>query len=154
MNTPQNEPIRRAVSPDATSIYASFPHKDADLGLKAFHHENDDFAVAVKLIHLLAFIPVAEIDKVFEHLVEKICDLLDKLKADTCILEKTDQLTSYFQNGKEREGRHLSHRTLESESRNVRGLDPLNQRCVGMALQCVSTMFQGSHPPITFSFGC
>ena len=49
------------------------------------------------MIPALALIPVVEVEKAFEFVVEGICHVLDKMKADTCILEKTDQRTSYFQ---------------------------------------------------------
>ena len=53
-------------------------------------------------------------------------------------------------NWKKREGLDLPCRSLESESINVGGVDARNQRFESIALGCVSALFQGSHPPITF----
>ena len=88
--------IRKAVLVDVSSINAKVFSENADLGLKCFHWKNADFAVAFKMISALAFIPAAEVEKAFELLVEEILHVFDKLKADTSVLEKTDQLGSYF----------------------------------------------------------
>ena len=84
--------IWKAVTADATSVHA----RVTDFGLKCFHQKNSDFAVAIKLTAALAFIPVSEVEKAFELVMEEICHVLGKLKADTCILEKTDHLMCYF----------------------------------------------------------
>ena len=77
-------------------LMPKFSVKNADLGLKCFYQKNADFAVAFKMINALAFIPAAEVEKAFEFLVEEIFHVFDKLKADTSILEITDQLGSYY----------------------------------------------------------
>ena len=48
----------------------SFQRKIADLGIKRFYPKNADFAVAIKTIPWLAFIPVAEVEKAFELVVD------------------------------------------------------------------------------------
>ena len=137
----------------------SFKRKIADLGLNCFYQKNADFAVALKMIPALAFTPVAEVENAVELVLEEICHVLDKLKADTCMLEKTDQLTSYFQRnnikgekigGNEKDAT-IRNRTSESKSRNVRGFETHNQRCGGMALGCVSIV--SKKPPAYHIFG-
>ena len=82
---------------------------------------------------------------------------LNKLKADPCILEKTNQLTSYFQrtciNG-ERIAKNKSDATFPIELWNQseeksQGLIRTTKAVEGCHWG-VSALFQGSHPPITF----
>ena len=135
-------------------LYQSFQREIAELGLKCFYERNANAALELKLIPALSFIPVAEVEKAFE-LVEEIFHVLDKLKADACTLEKTDQLTSSFQRtyikGEQIRGNEkdvtfpivLWNQNQETSEGLMR-----TTNAVERWYWSVSTLVQGSHPPI------
>ena len=59
--------------------------------------ENHEVALALKMIHALAFEKNEQIEKSFELIVEEITNVADQHNLDSFVIEKIDELCLYFQ---------------------------------------------------------
>ena len=74
----------------------SFVRKINEVGLKPVYEQNPSLALYLRMIPALAFLPLEEIEPVFDLVVEEITGEAELLSLEEDVLEKIDLLASYF----------------------------------------------------------
>ena len=67
------------------------------MGLKRLYETNHDLNLSLRLISALTFVPVEMVNAAFDLVFEEIEKVSDKTDLDGNIIEKPDEVTSYFQ---------------------------------------------------------
>ena len=76
----------------------NFNKKIAELGLKLTYQNNPEIALAFRMIPAIAFEQLDRIEESFEKVVDEIMDVCDRYKLEQDVIDKIDQLLTYFQN--------------------------------------------------------
>ena len=115
------------------------------------YQNNAELALAFRMIPALAFEQLDRIDESFEKVVGEIMDVCDRYKLEQDIIDKTDQLLTYFQNYyiKQPSGRNvmfppfLWNQKLAAANGIARTTNAVEGWHFG-----IQAFFSGSHPSI------
>ena len=75
----------------------SFVRKINEVGLKPVYEQNPGLALFLRMIPTLDFLPLGEVEPVFDLVEEEITGEVEILSLEEDVLEKIDLLASYFQ---------------------------------------------------------
>ena len=133
----------------------SFNRKIGELGLKTVYENYPDFALSLKMIPALAFVPPEDVEPCFNLVIEELGKSLDQLNLEDTVAELTDDLAGYFQRTYikgEKLGRTEKKPTFSVEIWNQNressdGLVRTTNAVEGWHLG-VTALFHGSHLPV------
>lgn len=76
----------------------SLNRKVSTVGLKTEYESHSELALALRLMPALAYVPLSDVCGTFDLVIDEVTTVLDYLDLGDDVIEKVDQVTSYFQN--------------------------------------------------------
>ena len=73
-----------------------FPSHAFRVRSKKTYENNAKLALSIKIIPALSFVPLSDVESAFTLVIDEICQTADQFDIPTEILEKIDELASYF----------------------------------------------------------